>query len=108
MSANATIASNRSRICSLGQPEDRRVQVDVIAAAELVVEPAAQFQQGGDASADFDRAGRRAEGPGNDLQQGALAAPVASDDADALALGDVERDAAQGPELAEIARAAPA
>ena len=41
------------------EAEDRCVEVDVLAAGQVGVEPGAELEQGGDASAALDGAGRR-------------------------------------------------
>src|SRR5256885_7806630 len=56
----------------------------------------------GDAPVDLDLALRRRHGPGNQLEQGALAGAVSAHDAERLAAVDVERNAAQRPELAVV------
>src|SRR5256885_11229510 len=56
----------------------------------------------GDAPVDLDLALRRRHGPGNQLEQRALAGAVSAHDAERLAAVDVERNAAQRPELAVV------
>ena len=75
-----------------GEAEDGGVEVDVFAAGEVGVEAAAEFEEGGDPAVDLHSALGGAEGARDHLEEGALAGAVASDDADALAPGDVEGD----------------
>ena len=82
-----------------GEPEERGVQVDVLAAGELGVESGAELEQRGDAPALADDARRRAQDAGDHLQQRGLARAVVPDQAERRALGDVERDVAQRPEV---------
>jgi hypothetical protein len=79
--------------------------VDVLATGEIRMEAHAQFEQGGDAAFHVDAAGGRLGGPGDQLEQGALAGAVDADQADRLARGDAEADVLQHP-LELVARAA--
>ena len=81
------------------EPHDLAVQVDVFAAGELRVETGAQLQQGGDAPARHHAPGGGLQNAADNLQQGALAAPVGSHQAQGLALFELEPDVAQGPEI---------
>ena len=85
-------------ISRLRHAQDRAVHVDVFAAGQLGVEAGADLQQAGDPAADDGPAGGRFGDAAEDLQQRALARPVAADDADDLALVDLERDVLEGPE----------
>ena len=96
--ANSTISSNFRSISRLRMPEDRAVQVDVLAAGQLGVEAGADLEQAADAAADVDAPLRRLGDPREDLQQRALAGPVAADDADHLAFADLEGGIPQCPE----------
>jgi hypothetical protein len=80
------------------QAEDGRVQVDVLAAGELAVEPGPELQQRGDPAPDLDRARGRGEDPGQHLEQGRLAGAVGADQADGLAGPDLEVDVLERPE----------
>ena len=80
-------------------PEDRAVQVDVLAAGELLVEAGSDLEQAPDAAADLGAALGRERDPREDLEQRRLARAVASDDAQDLALGHLERDVAKRPDL---------
>ena len=57
-------------------PEDRAVQVDVLAPGQLGVEAGADFEQAADAAADLDVALGRLGDPREDLQQRVLPAPL--------------------------------
>jgi len=80
------------------EPEDRSVQVDVLAAGQLGVEPGAELEQGGDPAVADDRPVRGAQDPGDALQQGRLPRPVGTEEADGLAGRDLQVDVALGPE----------
>src|SRR5207253_11232503 len=71
---------------------DRRAQVDVLDTGELRMEAGADLDQRADAPADLDRTAAGREHPGDQLQQGRLAGPVLTDDAEGLAGSDVEVD----------------
>ena len=81
------------------QPQDRTVEINVIATAELRVKSRAQFEQRRDASVDIDRAGRRMQDSGDHLQQRALARSVLSDNAERLAALHLEADVVERPEI---------
>ena len=49
-SAKATISSNTAVDVALGQPEDRRVQEDVLAAGQVGLEAGAELEQRGQAA----------------------------------------------------------
>ena len=53
---NSTMASKRASISRRFMPEDRAVQVDVLPAGELGVEPGSDLEQAADAAADLDSA----------------------------------------------------
>src|SRR4029453_17905191 len=80
------------------QAEDGRVQVDVLAAGELAVEPGPQLQQGRDPAPDLDRAGGRGEDPRQHLEQGRLARAVGPDQAHGLAGANFQLHVLEGPE----------
>ena len=79
--------------------EDRAVEEDVLAARELRVEARADLEQAADASADLGAARGRRRDPREDLQERRLPGAVASDDAEDLALGHLERDVLERPDL---------
>ncbi len=83
-----------------GQSQHGAVEEHVFAAAELGVETCAELEQRGDASAHIDHAARRRENAADDLQQGRLAGAVAADQADRLAVADIQIDVVQRMELA--------
>ena len=82
-----------------GEPEDRPVQVHVLPAGQLGVEPRAQFEQGRKAAVGHGRALVGPQDPGQNLQQGRLAGTVPADDAKRRARRHVEAHVAQRPEL---------
>ena len=87
------------------EAQERASEQDVLAAGQLLVEAGAEGQQAGDMAADVDRALRRPDDPGEDLEQRALAGAVGPDDRERLA---VERGATRrcgAPRTARPARA---
>ena len=62
-----------------------------------MVEAGADFEQRGDAALDLDLAGGRGGDAGEDFQQGRFPRPVAADDAEDLALFDLEVDVLERP-----------
>ncbi len=84
--------------------QDGAVQVDVLASGELGVESGSDLEQAPDATSDPHLARAGLGDPAQDLEQGALARPVAPDDADRLARLDVEVDVFQRPESLAGAR----
>jgi hypothetical protein len=86
----------------LGQAQDRSVQVDVLPAGQVRVEPGAQLQKRGDASPDVDLPPVGREDAADDLQEGGLARAVGAGQPDRLARVDRERDVLQGPVLLRV------
>src|SRR5207253_1510665 len=86
----------------LGEPEQRAVEEDVFAPGELGIEAGAELEERGDAAAHLDAAGGRPKGAGDELEQRALAAAVAADDAERGAARELEGDVADRPELAVV------
>ena len=82
-----------------GEPEERRVQVDVLAPRELRMEPGSELEEPRHPPALTDQSLGRPKDPGDHLQERALAGAVVPDQREELPLGDVERDVAQGPEI---------
>ena len=80
-------------------PEDRAVQVDVLATGELLVEAGPDLEQAADAPADLGAPLGRERDPREDLEQRRLAGAVPSDHAQDLALGHLERHVAKRPDL---------
>ena len=85
-SANAMISSKRSRASRAGEAEHDRVDDHVVARGEIGVEADAELDERRQPAADLDPAGVDVVDPGEALQQRALAAAVAPDDAEELAL----------------------
>src|SRR4030095_15892755 len=71
--------------------ENRAVQEDVLASGQLRMKSGADFEQRSHASAHDRLSGGRIRDAREHFEQGALSRPVASDDADDLAFGDLER-----------------
>jgi hypothetical protein len=84
------------------QAQHRAVHDHVFAPGEVGREAGAELKQRGDPAAGLHRAGGRAKGAADHLQQRRFAAAVATDDADRFAFFDLERDILQGPEFVEI------
>ena len=82
--------------------EHRAVQVDVLAACELGMKAGPDFQQASDTTADLGATARGGGDAREDPQQRRLAGAVPSDDAQHLALGHLERDIAESPDLLEV------
>ncbi len=78
---------------------DRAVQVDVLAAGEVLVEPRAELEQRGDPAAGLDPAGRRPEDPRDELEQRGLAGAVAADEPYRLTRLGQKRHVPQSPDL---------
>src|SRR5207247_7889878 len=75
--------------------EERAVEVSVLAAAEVGVEPRADLEEGGDAAVHLERAAGRLGGASEELQERRLARAVRTDDAERLARRDREGDVLQ-------------
>src|SRR5690606_3665565 len=75
-----------------GHAEDGAVEVDVFAAGEFGMEAGADLEERADAAADLGAAVGRLRDTSEDLEQGGLAGAVAADDANDLALLDLEVD----------------
>ena len=86
-SANATISSNFRAISRRAHPEDRAVQIDVLAAGQLGMEAGADFEQRSHPAVDLDAAFGRLGDSRQDLEQRALAGAVAADDPDDFSRG---------------------
>src|SRR5207302_1032493 len=82
-----------------GEAQDRAVQVDVLPAGELRMEPGAQLQQRGDPAPGHHPPLGGAEDPGHDLQQRGLARAVRPDQAERPAFGNLDVHVLQRPEL---------
>ena len=89
------------------QPEQRAVQVDVLAPGQLGVDAGAHLDQRTGAAGDLDPAGVRVHHPGQDLQQRRLARAVDPDQADRLAGLDPEVDVLERPAPAAAASTVP-
>src|SRR5207247_462587 len=72
---------------------------DVVAPGEIAVEAGAERQQARDVTVDLDDPGRRRDDPGEHLEKRALAGAVGPDDAQRLAVDDLEGDIPQRPEM---------
>ena len=91
---------------TFGEAEDRAVQVDVLASAQLHVEAGAEFEQRGQTADVRHAPALGTKDAGEALEQRALARAVRTDDTEGLAGKDLEIDVAERPELL-VPRAAP-
>ena len=87
-------------------PEQRAVQVHVLAAGQLGMEAGPDLEQAADAPAELDAALGRRSDPVDDLEQGALPCAVAADDADDLSPLDLEAHVVERVELLDLFRLA--
>ena len=83
------------RDLALREPEHDAVDEDVLAAGDLGMKPGAELDERRDAAAAPSRAARRLRDAGDELQQRALARPVAADDAERAPARHGERDILQ-------------
>ena len=79
--------------------EDGAAQIDVLMPGKIFVKTGADFEQHADAAAHRSGAYRRVGDAGEDLQQRALAGAIMAENADHLALFDVEADIVERPEM---------
>src|SRR6516165_12686358 len=84
-------------------PEDRAVQVDVLPPRELGVEARPDLEQAPDATANLSATRSWRGDPRQNLEQRRLPGAVRADDPKHLALGHVEGDVAQSPDLLALA-----
>src|SRR4051812_36319148 len=77
------------------EPEERRVQEDVLATGEVGMESRAELEERGHAALDVDGPGRRPRRAGDELEERRLPGSVRADDAERLARLDSERDVLQ-------------
>ena len=101
-SAKATISSNFDLISRLRHAEDRAVEEDVFAPGQLRVKTGADFEQARDPAAQD-----RASAVGSVIRLRIFnsvdfAGPVPADDAEHLALLDLEAHVPQGPEFLDL------
>lgn len=82
--------------------QDGAVEIDVFATGEFGMEAGADFQEAGDASVHGDLAGGWFGDAAEDFEEGGFAGAIASDDADAVALLDLEIDVFKCPEFFEF------
>src|SRR5262249_50625415 len=84
--------------------EDRAVEEDVLAPRELGMESGSDLEQAADASPDHRATLRRRRDPRQDLQQRRLAGAVPTDDAEHLALVELERHVLERPDVLALTR----
>ena len=78
-------------------PEDRAVQIDVLATGQFRMKPRSHFQQRPNIAADFTPSVGRTGNAGKDLQQRALTGSIAPDDPDNFARARGERNIFERP-----------
>ena len=88
-------------------PEDRAIEENVLAAAQLGMKPRADLEQRRHPAAQFDAPCGRLGDPRENLEEGRLARAVAADDSDDLAALDFKRHVAQRPKLLFLKPGAP-
>lgn len=86
----------------VGLPEQRAVQVDILTPGQVGVKPGAEFEQGRNPAIDRDAPGGRFENARDELERGALARAVVSNQADGFATVHSEAHLAQRPERAAV------
>ncbi len=89
-------------------PEDRAVEIDILASGELWMETGSDLEQASDPSANLCPPLRRGRDPREELQQSRLPRTVMSDHAEHLALRHLKRDVPQGPDLLVVVPVWPA
>jgi len=92
---------------ALPHPEDRPVEVDVLAAREFAVEAGTELEKGRDASVHQQAAGARPVDPRQDLQHRRLPGAVVADEAEGGPALDVEAHVVKCLEERRTSRAAP-
>src|SRR5207247_9251230 len=102
---NAAQAGANRRGC---EPLQIAAVEDVVPAAGVQLEAEGDVEQGGHRSLDAAGAVAGPVDAAEDAQEGALAGAVAADDGEALAFLDLERDVAQGVDLAAFGPRPPA
>jgi len=92
---------------ALAHPEDRPVEVDVLASGELPVKARTEFQERGDTAVHQQPSRCGPVDAGEDLEHGRLAGAVVADEAEGRAAGDVEAHVVESLEVRGTARAPP-
>ena len=103
ISANADDGVELGRISGPFHPEDGAVQKDVLPPRQLRVKTGSNFEQRADAPAQLHLPGRWFGHARQDLQQGALACPVRTDQAECGSARHIERHVPKRPERADPA-----
>lgn len=83
----------------LSHAHDGTVHVDILTAGHLGVEAGADLKQGGNAATGLDAASGRGGDTGEELQQRGFAGTILADDANDVALLDLEVDVLQCPDI---------
>ena len=83
--------------------EDSAVHEDILPAGHLAMEACANFQEGTNTTVGTDSAGSRTGYSGKEFQEGRFAGTVLADDADDVALLDLEVDIAERPDVLGVA-----
>ena len=83
--------------------QDSSVHEDILPSRHLAMEAGADFEQGAYASVGTDGTGGGACDAGEEFEEGGFTGTVLADDADDVALLDLEVDIAEGPDVVRIA-----
>ena len=83
--------------------QDSSVHEDILPSRHLAMEACADFQQGAYTAVGTDCAGGRASDAAQEFQEGRFAGAVLADDADDVALLDLEVDVAERPDILGVA-----
>ena len=88
---------------STGHTEDSAIQIDILATGHFLMKTRADFQQGAYTAMGTDSAGGGTGDAAQEFQEGRFAGAVLTDDADDIALLDLEVDIAQRPDVVRCA-----
>ena len=86
-----------------GHAEDGAVHEDILPTRHLAMEAGADLQEGTNTTVGTDSAGRRTGDAGEEFEQSGFAGAVLADDADDVALLDLEVDIPQRPDIVRVA-----
>jgi len=80
-----------------GESEDRRIEIDIVAARKFGIEAGAQFQKCGDPAIHVYSAGGRLKDAGTYLKERTFTTPVFTDDTKGFSMANIERHVAERP-----------
>lgn len=90
---------------AFGHAQDGAIHEDILPARHLRVKARTDFQEGTNTAMGTDSAGSRTGDAGEEFQEGRFASTVLADDADDIALLDIEGDIAERPDVLGVALA---